>query len=106
MAKSKSLNLEIVYLSSNRQFIIPLNLPAPCVIQQAITLSGILTLCPEIDLSKHKVGIYSKTVSLEQIIQDHDRIEIYRPLQIDPKQARLVRAKATKSLTAIKHQAD
>lgn len=57
-----------------------------------IRRSGILKQFPEINLAKAYVGIHSKRITLSTSVQDGDRIEIYRPLLIDPKQARLLRA--------------
>ena len=62
----------------------------------AIKKSSILLYFPEINLSKNKVGIYGKLVELDHIVKNNDRIEIYRPLSIDPKKARRVRARKHK----------
>ena len=48
---------------------------------------------PEINLNENKVGIFSKQRELQDVVQAGDRIEIYRPLLIDPKAARRLRAK-------------
>jgi uncharacterized protein len=61
-------------------------------LQQAITLSEILLKVPEIDLSVSQVGIYGKHKTLETVLRDHDRVEIYRPLIADPKESRRKRA--------------
>ncbi|MEZ5670954.1 MAG: RnfH family protein [Thiotrichaceae bacterium] len=57
-------------------------------IQQAIELSGILARFPDIDLTKNKVGIFSKTCSLDTMLREKDRVEIYRALLADPKEVR------------------
>jgi len=57
-------------------------------VAQAIGLSGVLQLHPEIDLASNKVGVFGKLVQLDGVVQAHDRIEIYRPLTADPKVAR------------------
>ena len=46
----------------------------------------------EIDLDKVGIGIFGKIVEFDQILQDQDRVEIYRPLATDPMQARRKRA--------------
>ena len=61
--------------------------------EQAVKLSGILPRFPEIDLLKNKLGIYGKVVPPTTVLRDRDRIEIYRPLRVDPKEARRKRAK-------------
>lgn len=62
-------------------------------IEQAIRSSGMLEAVPGIDLATQPVGIYAKKKSLDTVLREHDRIEIYRPLVADPKQTRRLRAK-------------
>src|SRR5947209_4127090 len=89
MAMAKLLPIEVFYAKdSEEQYSIPLLVPEQTTVASALELSGILTLCHEIDLASQKVGIFSKLVTLEQLVKKGDRIEIYRPLLIDPKQAR------------------
>ncbi|HGJ5878174.1 MAG TPA: RnfH family protein, partial [Arsenophonus nasoniae] len=57
---------------------------------------GILSLRDDIDLSKNKVGIYSRPAKLSDILSDGDRVEIYRPLLADPKEIRRKRAEKAK----------
>ena len=52
-----------------------------------------LKFAQEIDLTKNKIGIFSKFIQPDTLVQPKDRIEIYRPLIIDPKDARRLRAK-------------
>lgn len=59
-----------------------------CTVAQAIRASGVLGLHPEIDLGLNQVGIFGKLASLEGVVSAHDRVEIYRPLTVDPKVAR------------------
>ncbi|MEO6354053.1 MAG: RnfH family protein [Burkholderiaceae bacterium] len=61
-------------------------------LQAAIVQSGILSDMPEIDITTCRVGIYAKLKTLETILKDGDRIEIYRPLIADPKESRRRRA--------------
>lgn len=59
---------------------------------QAITQSGISAHFADIDIRNHSVGIFGKAVSLGHVLQAGDRVEIYRALINDPKQARRLRA--------------
>lgn len=62
----------------------------------AVRASGLLERHPEIDLGRCKLGIYGKVVDPNAPLADGDRVEIYRPLALDPKEARRRRAlKAT-----------
>ena len=62
---------------------------------EAARQSGIADQFPEIDLANNKMGIFGKALAKPQeyLLRPGDRIELYRPLLIDPKQARLNRAK-------------
>lgn len=90
------INIEIVYAEPKRQIIIPLQIENPCTAMQAIELSKISDQIPELKSIQLKIGIYGKRIELNDLIKDGDRIEIYRELVIDPKQARLLRAKKKK----------
>lgn len=87
------IHVEVAYATASTQKIIPLEIPAATTIAAAILQSGILQQFPEINLSKAKVGIFGKLTTLQSQVQNGDRIEIYRPLLIDPNQARLLRSK-------------
>jgi putative ubiquitin-RnfH superfamily antitoxin RatB of RatAB toxin-antitoxin module len=63
-------------------------------VEQAVKLSGILPQFPEIDLLKNRLGIYGKLVPPATILCNLDRVEIYRPLRVDPKENRRKRAKS------------
>lgn len=92
MVHAKQITVEVAYAQPDQQRIIALQVAEGTTIEAAIQLSGILMLFPEIDLTKQKVGIFSKPKPLSEILRDGDRIEIYRPLLIDPKEARRKRA--------------
>lgn len=86
-------NVEIVYGTYAKQTCLQQAVKAGTTILEAIQQSGILELWPEINLAAlNKVGLFGKLATLDTVINDKDRIEIYRPLIIDPKQARLLRA--------------
>lgn len=81
-------------------------------VQQAILQSKILNIVPELnecihDLNKleNRVGIFGRLVSLESLVEDGDRIEIYRILKKDPKLARRERAKREKAQEKLREMA-
>lgn len=86
------IQIEVAYATPERQQIIPLRVPVGTQVREAIAQSQIMRYFPEIDLDKQKVGIWSKTVKLEQELREGDRVEIYRPLIADPKAIRRRRA--------------
>lgn len=93
MEPNKLITVEVAYATPEKQKIIQLQVPVNSTIEKAIECSGILEIFPEIDLRLQKVGIFSKTKKLSDRVQPNDRIEIYRPLTIDPKEARRRRVK-------------
>ncbi len=84
--------VEVAYALPEEQVIISIEVPKKINIKQAIEKSGIQKIFPEIDLSKNKVGIFGKQTTLDHLLSDRDRIEIYRPLILDPKEMRRKRA--------------
>jgi putative ubiquitin-RnfH superfamily antitoxin RatB of RatAB toxin-antitoxin module len=92
MGDSNSIAVMVCYATANQQVIIPLELPPQTNILQAIQQSGVLDQYTEIDLAKNTIGVFGKLVNLDQVLQDKDRIEIYRPLRINPMDARRSRA--------------
>ena len=89
----QSIEIEVIYALSDNQIIRQLSLPVGTTAQQAVELSGIIGIFPEIDLSKNKLGIFGKLVGADAILRNRDRVEIYRPLIVDPKERRRRRAK-------------
>lgn len=84
--------VEVAYALPQKQYLQRVTLEEGATVEQAILVSGILTLRDDIDLAKNKVGIYSRPVKLQDAVQDGDRVEIYRPLIADPKELRRQRA--------------
>ena len=85
--------VEVVYATAENQRLIPLNVAPGTTVEEAIHASGILACFPEIDLAEQSVGIFSQPVALDQHLAAGDRVEIYRPLQVDPKAQRRARAR-------------
>jgi putative ubiquitin-RnfH superfamily antitoxin RatB of RatAB toxin-antitoxin module len=86
------LTVELCYAKPGLQFLRTLSVPPGTTLQQAIRLSGVLDAAPEIDLTTCQAGIHGKHRPLATEVREGDRIEIYRPLIIDPKDARRRRA--------------
>jgi putative ubiquitin-RnfH superfamily antitoxin RatB of RatAB toxin-antitoxin module len=86
------ITIEVAYILPQQSLIIPLNIEMGSGVSQAIVLSNILTHFPHIDLNSVSVGIFGQICSLDHILTQGDRVEIYRPLLCDPKQARRNRA--------------
>ena len=88
--------IEVVYGVPHKQKILTLWVADDSTVEQAILESGIMALFPEIDLKVNKVGVWNKAVKLSEVVNDLDRIEVYRPLIADPKDVRKRRAEKAK----------
>lgn len=96
-ASMNMINVEVAYARPDCQRIIALHVPVGTTVQEAIISSGMLAFFPEIDLTVQKTGIFSAVVSSSTVLKNGDRIEIYRPLQMSPMEARRRRAAASSS---------
>ncbi|MBL4584754.1 MAG: RnfH family protein [Pseudomonadales bacterium] len=92
------INIEVAYATPDKQLILTLSVPADCSVYDAAVASGMDKKFPEIDIESCKMGIFSKMVSKPklQTLNPNDRIELYRPLLIDPKETRKKRAAKAK----------
>jgi putative ubiquitin-RnfH superfamily antitoxin RatB of RatAB toxin-antitoxin module len=79
------MNVGICYAEAERQLWVRLEIPEGSTVEEAIKRSGLLLQFPEIDLSVQKVGIFGKIVKLDTAVKDGDRVEVYRPIIVDPR---------------------
>jgi len=98
---SAKLSIDVCYALPDAQTLIAVELAPGATVRQAIDASGILARHPEVDLAKLKVGIYGKIRPLDAALTDHDRVEIYRPLIVDPKAARQRRVDKTRKAGSV-----
>jgi putative ubiquitin-RnfH superfamily antitoxin RatB of RatAB toxin-antitoxin module len=92
MSAEGAWRVEVAYATPSRQEVIEVAVSPGATVEQAIRASGLLERFPEIDLARQHVGIFGERVRLSDPLRDRDRVEIYRPLIADPKQARRERA--------------
>lgn len=92
------LQIEVCYLAPGIQDCRTLQLPSGSTVADALQASGLLAQHAAIDLNQHKVGVWNKVVSLQTVLREHDRVEIYRPLTADPKTARRQRVAAGQTM--------
>lgn len=84
--------VEVAYALPYEQLILPIKVNQGITAEEAIRTSGIMNKFPEIDLSVNKIGIFGKLAKTDTPLRHLDRVEIYRPLIADPKEARKQRA--------------
>jgi len=78
--------IEVVYAEPDRQVVIALSLEKGATVGNAIARSGIAAEVP--DVASRRLGIFSRIVTPNAVLQDGDRVEVYRALLVDPKDAR------------------
>lgn len=83
-----SFPVEVGYASDAVQFLRALQVAPGTTLEQAIVLSGVAQEVAEVDLSTMQVGVYGKKKPRDTLLRPHDRVEIYRPLIADPRNAR------------------
>ena len=84
--------VEVAYALPHQQLIIPVQVAPEANAEAAVRKSGILAKFPEIDLNVNQIGVFGKLIRLDSPLRNLDRLEIYRPLIADPKEARKQRA--------------
>ena len=89
----RDISVEVVYALPDRQTLLTLTVRAGATVREAVVLSGLLVAYPEIDTARNKIGIFGKRVPPDTMLNHGDRVEIYRSLTADPKEARRRRAR-------------
>ena len=88
------MDIEVVYARADGADCVRLDLPRGATALNAVRASGLLERHPEIAQHPLKLGVYGRAVRPDALLAEGDRVEIYRPLAMDPKEARRRRAAA------------
>ncbi|MDO4878561.1 MAG: RnfH family protein [Neisseria sp.] len=83
----ETITVEIAYGTAERQLLQTLAVRTGCTARQAVWQSRIAAEFPQADLNA-PLGIFGKTVRDDTVLREGDRVELYRPLAADPKEAR------------------
>lgn len=100
MTESDIIGVEVAYALPDKQAILAVKVAAGTTVLEAATQSGITDKFEGIDLENAKFGIFGSVVSPQQVLQEGERVEIYRPLIADPKEVRKARAARAKERRA------
>lgn len=95
-AEQEGIEVEVVWAEPGRQWLKVLQLPVGSTLQTAIEASGFEDDIEGFEVSANRVGIFGQKASLDTVLRDGDRVEVYRPLLIDPKEARRLKAETQK----------
>jgi len=81
--------VEVVYSPAAREVdCVALEVAEGATVLHALRESRLLERHQDIDLASAKVGVWGRVASLSQVLREGDRVEVYRPLIVDPKEAR------------------
>jgi putative ubiquitin-RnfH superfamily antitoxin RatB of RatAB toxin-antitoxin module len=78
------MQIGVAYAEPDQQVWLKLEIPEGSMLLDAVNRSGILARFPQVDLKKQKVGIFGKLAKLDTPLREGDRVEIYRPITVDP----------------------
>ncbi|MGZ9898987.1 RnfH family protein [Shewanella gaetbuli] len=92
----KTFAVDVIYALPEQQKIITVMVEPGCTFIEAVKQSDMCRFFPEIDLSTVKLGVFSRQVKHDEVLQPGQRVEIYRPLIADPKDVRRKRAEKAK----------
>jgi putative ubiquitin-RnfH superfamily antitoxin RatB of RatAB toxin-antitoxin module len=88
-----AITVEVVYADATRQIVRRLELHAGSTVMEAIEAAGLDGIVPPGGIDPAHLGIFSRRVSADEVLRHGDRVEIYRPLMLDPMEARRQRAR-------------
>jgi uncharacterized protein len=87
------IEIEVAYADVADQAVCALKVPAGTTLRQAVEAAGLRERFPGLDPSACRLGVFGRLRDGDELVQVGDRVEVYRPLQADPKQARRERAR-------------
>lgn len=93
MGNADRFEVEVVYLAPGGEWRRRVQVPRGACVRDALAVSGFAAEHPEIDLARQPLGVFGAVATLDTPLSENDRVEVYRPLLIDPKQARRARAR-------------
>ena len=82
------IKVEIVFATADKQVLCELTVPPDATIADVIEMSAVAERFPEHDLDAMQVGVWSHPADRRQAVCNGDRVELYRPLEMDPREAR------------------
>ena len=96
MPGESEISVEVCYARADVQAVVALTLEAGTTARDAVEQSGLVHRFPELASGTQPLGVYGKRVEGNYVLKEGDRLEIYRPLTADPKEARRKRAARSK----------
>ncbi len=94
----EEIRVEVVFATPQRQRLVTVTLPAPATVMDAISRSALAERFPAETFDELQAGVWGHPVGRNHILSDGDRVEIYRPLELDPREARRQLAQAGRTM--------
>ena len=92
------IRVEVVFALPERQKLVTVHVPDGSSVADAIAAAGLAEAFPEYDLAAATVGIWGQVADRDRRLAAGDRVELYRPLEIDPREARRQLAEAGRTM--------
>lgn len=89
----ETISVEVAYALPARQTLLALEVPRGTTAGEAVEASGVRSRHPELAGTELVLGVFGERVGADHVLEPGDRVEIYRPLQLDPREARRQRAR-------------
>ena len=83
-----NIKVELVFASPQQQWLTVVSIADGSSVADVIAASGVRQRFPEVDIDALATGVWAKLVDRQQRVVAGDRVELYRELEIDPREAR------------------
>lgn len=90
------MRIEVAYAAAERQVLVVLDVDEGATVEVALRQVARHAAFDGLNVARTPVGVYGKRVDRSHVLRPGDRIELYRPLMLDPKEARRRRALANR----------
>ncbi len=97
-ASDKTVAIEVVFALPDQQIVVALQVEQGTTAATAVQRSGLQARFSDFDFANAALGVWNKVVARDYLLKDGDRVEVYRPLPMDPREARRILAAAGKSM--------
>lgn len=86
------MQVEVVFALPARQVLKQVIVKEGATVADAIAASGLAREFPEVDLGELQAGVWGQPVERSRPVTDGERVELFRPLEMDPREARRLKA--------------
>lgn len=95
------ITVQVVFALAEEQHCVSLQLPLGSTAREAVMRSGLVGALPAHPIATSPLGVYGHRVDGAMVLADGDRVEIYRPLQVDPKTNRRQRVASGQTMAGV-----